>query len=212
MGFFTYVARMTHDESDPITIESLNAEAILPHLDALSRLRIAVFREWPYLYDGDDASEREYLVEFAAAADALLVEARDGDTIVGASTAMPLAQAHPEFQRPFLERGDDIGRIFYFGESVLLPPYRGRGIGHRFFDEREAHAARLGGYATLTFCAVIRPDDHPLRPADARSHDAFWTKRGYVKQPDLVCTFPWKDVGMEEETEKPLVFWTRDVS
>lgn len=212
MGFFAYIARMTSRTRQTVTVEPLKGDAILPHLDALAALRIAVFREWPYLYDGDDASERGYLVEFAAAADALLVVARADDAIVGASTAMPMAQSHAEFQRPFLERGDDVGHIFYFGESVLLPGYRGHGIGHRFFDEREAHAARLGGYDTLAFCAVVRPEDHPLRPPDARSHDAFWTRRGYIKQPDLVCNFPWKDVDMDEETEKRLVFWTRDAA
>jgi hypothetical protein len=39
--------------------------------------------------------------------------------------------------------GMDVGRVFYFGESMLLPRCRGRGIGHAFFGHREAHA-RVG--------------------------------------------------------------------
>ncbi len=192
-----------------LDIATVTGEAIHLRIDALASLRIAVFREWPYIYDGDEQSEREYLETFAAAPDAVLVTACEGDRIIGASTAMPLEYAHREFQEPFRQRGDDLTRIFYLGESVLLPAYRGRGLGHRFFDRREAHAAKVGGFDLLTFCAVQRPAGHPLRPRSARSHDAFWTKRGYTRQPNLACSFAWKDVGQTEETEKPLVFWTR---
>ena len=34
------------------TLEILSGAALLPHLDDVARLRIAVFRDWPYLYDG----------------------------------------------------------------------------------------------------------------------------------------------------------------
>ncbi|WP_394701474.1 GNAT family N-acetyltransferase [uncultured Roseibium sp.] len=83
-------------------------------------------------------------------------------------------------RRPFEEAGLDPAEVFYFAESVLDPDYRGRGIGHRFFDEREAHARSLG-CSTAAFCAVIRPDDHPMRPEDYSPLDPFWTKRGYRK-------------------------------
>ena len=38
---------------EPITLETLSGAALLPCLDDVARLRIAVFRDWPYLYDGD---------------------------------------------------------------------------------------------------------------------------------------------------------------
>ena len=38
---------------DAITLQSLSGAALLPHLDEVAKLRIAVFRDWPYLYDGD---------------------------------------------------------------------------------------------------------------------------------------------------------------
>ena len=50
---------------DAITLECLSGAALLPHLDAVAALRIAVFRDWPYLYDGDAAYEREYLDAYA---------------------------------------------------------------------------------------------------------------------------------------------------
>jgi GNAT superfamily N-acetyltransferase len=173
----------------------------------VAALRIAVFREYPYLYDGTLAYEEEYLRAYASSPHCLVVVARDGDTVVGASTAMPLALAE-EAAAPLLAAGYDPDGVYYFGESVLLPAYRGHGLGHQFFDHREA-AARRFGFPMAAFCAVVRPDDHPARPAGYAPHDAFWTRRGFIKRPELVARFSWREVGQAEETEKPLVFWTK---
>ncbi|MBL0915919.1 MAG: GNAT family N-acetyltransferase, partial [Sphingopyxis sp.] len=56
-------------------------------IPALARLRIAVFCDFPYLYDGDAAYEASYLADFAAADGSVIVVARDGAEIIGAATA-----------------------------------------------------------------------------------------------------------------------------
>jgi GNAT superfamily N-acetyltransferase len=89
-----------------------------------------------------------------------------------------------------------------------LPPYRGRGLGHAFFDHREAQARRHGAMAT-TFCGVVRPADHPARPADHVPLDRFWQKRGYAMVPGLIAHFSWQDIGDDHETEKPMQYWMR---
>jgi len=98
--------------------------------------------------------------------------------------------------------------VLYFGESLLLPEYRGRGIGHRFFDLREQHAGKLGLPLTA-FCAVDRPPDHPKRPDDYRPLDGFWTSRGYVKRAGLRAVFDWKEIGASVESPHSLTFWLR---
>lgn len=175
-------------------------------IDDLARLRIEVFAAYPYLYDGDAAYEAEYLREFVAAPDAVLVAAFDDARIVGAATASPMHANKPEFRAPFEERGIDTARLFYFGESVLLPGYRGRGIGHAFFDHREAHARACGATATH-FAAVIRPDDHPDKPAGYVPLDAFWRKRGYAPLPGFISELAWKEHGEESESLKPMQYW-----
>jgi len=95
---------------------------------------------------------------------------------------------------------------------VLLPAYRGRGRYRRFFDEREAHARSFGAYDCVTFCAVQRPDDHPLKPADYQPLDPVWRHFGFAPRPDLITYFPWPDVGDTEETTKPLMFWLKGLS
>jgi len=181
------------------------------HLDAVTALRIAVFRDWPYLYDGDPAYEREYLDAYATSPDSVFVLAFDGDAVVGASTGLPLADDTAEFRAPFDAVGLDAARVFYFGESVLLPAYRGRGIGHAFFDQREAHARALGRFDLTAFCAVDRVDDDPRRPSGHRGNEAFWTKRGYVRRPGMTVRLHWNELG-RGDIEHALTFWTRPLA
>ena len=177
--------------------------------EPLAQLRIAVFREFPYLYDGNVQYEYEYLETYARSERALLFVVFNGERLVGATTAIPLPDETEEVQAPFRAAGFAAEEVFYFGESILLPEYRGRGLGHRFFDVREAHAASFGGYRLSCFCAVDRPADHPLRPPGYRPLDAFWTQRGYRKEPALHTTFSWPDPGETISTPKTMIFWTR---
>ena len=191
-----------------IRVEPLTGARLQAHLGDVARLRIEVFRDYPYLYDGDLEYERRYLAAFAAAENAVIVGAFDGATVVGASTAAPLQAQMAEITAPFRRRGDDLSSIFYFGESVLQRGYRGHGIGVRFFEEREAQARRCGATATA-FCAVVRPKDHPLRPAGYEPLDAFWTRRGYRPEAGLICEISWKEIGEAEESPKPMQFWMK---
>lgn len=193
-----------------VTIRALTADELDRHLDAVAALRIKVFRDWPYLYDGDPAYERRYLQTYRDSGGAIIVGAFDGDRLVGAATGTPM-EDHAGFARAFAGTGHDLNTMFYCAESVLLPEYRGRGIGHRFFDLREGHARAMGRRQSA-FCAVIRPDDHPARPGDYRALDGFWRKRGYVPLPGVVARFGWRDVGEAADTEKGLQFWLRDLS
>ncbi len=182
--------------------------AVSAHIADLARLRIEVFREYPYLYDGSLEYEAEYLAGYAKSPRSVFAVAFDGPRVVGASTGMPLTDETPAFQQPFVSRGVPLESVFYFAESVLQASYRGQGLGHRFFDLREAHAL-AHGFPLTAFCAVERPDDHPRKPLAHRENDAFWAKRGYVKQPNMTCELEWKDLDEAQASKKKLCFWMR---
>ncbi len=115
----------------------------------------------------------------------------------------------PEVRRPFEQSPEfDPAQVLYLGESVLLPDYRGQGLGHAFFDQREAHARTLGLPVTA-FCAVQRSPSHPARPAGHRPLNAFWQARGYAERPDLQTEMSWQELGEVQETPKPMRFWVR---
>lgn len=195
-----------------VTLQRFSGSALHDYLDAVAQLRMQVFREFPYLYDGSMDYERRYLQTYLQCDQAVVVVAFDCDKVVGASTGIPLQFEEAAFQEPFLKQGLDPCRIFYCAESVLLKEYRGQGIGVRFFEEREAHAKALGHFDFYSFCAVVRPPDHPLRPADFQPLDSFWLKRGYVQHPQLGARYHWKDIDQQEQTSKRLVFWLKSVA
>ncbi|MFS4438220.1 GNAT family N-acetyltransferase [Paracoccaceae bacterium GXU_MW_L88] len=191
-----------------ITVETLRGEAMRPYLDDLATLRMTVFREFPYLYDGSRAYETDYLDTYAQAPGAVLVLARDGERAIGAASALPMTSETDEVQAPFREAGYDLDEIFYFGESVLEAGYRGAGIGKAFMEGRLA-AAREAKAKIATFCAVERPEDHPMRPEGYRPLHGFWQAQGFVHHPEMRTTFSWKDIGETGETRKPLSFWIK---
>lgn len=193
-----------------ISTEILTGDRLEQGLDAVAELRIGVFRAYPYLYEGSLDYERRYLAKLAQAKGAVIVVARDADRIIGAATGLPLSAEHEEFTAPFLARGFDAATIFYCAESVLDARYRGRGLGHAFFDAREAQARKLG-LARSAFCAVVRAPDDPRRPLDYRPLDEFWTKRQYRPVKGLTTTYRWTEIGAKAETEQTLQFWMRDL-
>ncbi|MAS10769.1 GNAT family N-acetyltransferase [Salinisphaera sp.] len=194
-----------------LTTTRCSGAEITPHVDALAALRIRVFRDFPYLYDGDVDYERDYLATYERSPRSLAFLVHDGDALIGATTALPLADEEPAFRQPLVDAGFDVSRVFYFGESLLLPGYRGQGLGHRFFDEREAWAQAAGDFRHACFCAVQRPADHPLRPPGYEPLDRFWHKRGYRRRDDITAVYAWQDIDAARETDKRLTFWLRPI-
>lgn len=189
-------------------VESLHGTAVRARVSELGQLRIEIFRDWPYLYEGTLDYERHYFETYARCADSLVVIARVDGEAIAATTALPLVAAAPEMQAPFLAAGWALDETLYFGESVVQKTWRGVGLGVAFFELREAHARSLG-LRHCVFCAVDRPADHPARPADHVGNEAFWARRGYLRQPQLHCSFDWRDIGAAEATPHVMTFWSK---
>ena len=199
-----------------LRVVTFAGQDMAPLIRDVARLRLSVFREWPYLYDGSQAYEENYLEDFASSQFSIVVAAMDVDAVVGVATAAPLMEHTEEFAPLFSNAGFVPSQIFYCGESVLLPAYRGQGIGHKFFDAREEHGRRLRRYEGFdlrltAFCGVVRAEDDPRCPVDYRPLDAFWRKRGYGLVPGLIGSYSWKEIGMSDETDHPMQFWLKDL-
>ncbi len=195
--------------ADKISVKRLSGAALKDYIPELARLRIEVFRDFPYLYDGSIEYEEHYLQTYIDTDESVIVLALDNDKVIGASTGIPMRHESQEFMQPFVDHGYDINKIFYCAESVLNANYRGHGLGVRFFAEREAHARQLGGFDFTSFCCVNRAVDHPRRPAHYVPLDKFWTNRGYTRHPELETRYKWKDLDDTEESYKSMTFWLK---
>jgi len=190
-------------------IRLLHGAAIAPYIDDLACLRLTLFREFPYLLDSSLSHQAGYLASYAESGRSLVVLALDGSQVVGAATSLPLVDADLELQQPFLAQGRDPASVYYFGESVLLPAYRGRGLGVRFFIERESYAHKLAEFDACAFCAVERPSGHPRRPADYKPLHGFWRNRGFLHEPSLRTAYRWRDLDEQAQSAKIMSFWLK---
>ena len=134
---------------------------------AWRRLRISVFRDWPYLYDGSLEYERAYLQTYRDSPGALLVGAFDGERLVGASTSTPMEDHAEAFAGPLRQ----------IGLPVDQHPLR-RGIG------AVAGLARPGPGAPL-----LRPARSPCPQAGAQPCGLL-LGHAARRPPDAAGTFP----------------------
>ncbi len=80
-----------------LELKVLTGDELAQSLPDVAGLRIKVFREWPYLYEGDHAYEERYLEPYLNTAGAVLVGAFDGAALVRGPQMMthcPLISVH----------------------------------------------------------------------------------------------------------------------
>jgi len=192
-----------------LTISVFTGAALKTYLPSICRLRVEVFRDYPYLDEGNIDEEMEYFKNYPESPASIAVLVFDGSKIVGASTGIPLECENDKIQEVFLSHDLDPSSFFFFSESVLLKEYRGRGIGYHFFNLREEHAKKLDKFDHSCFCCIEREENDPKKPQDYMPLHHFWRKRGYALHPDLYLLSSWKDIGEQEESEKKLYFWIK---
>lgn len=181
------------------------------YANQLAQLRLNVFFEYPYLYEGTQKYEKKYLETYFKAKYSFILLVKSQGQIVGATTAIWTDEEEESFKRPFEDYGINPKDVFYFGESVLDKNFRGLGIGKIFFEERERFAKSLGFIKTLSFCAVERPKEHPLKPQDYRPLDTFWNSQGFQKAPGLTTSYEWQDRDEKKPTAKTMQFWIKHI-
>jgi len=189
--------------------ESYSGQEILKVIDELAKLRIEVFREYPYLYEGDVDYEKKYLQVYVQSENSRIWILKKDNEIVGATTCIPLRDESKEFQEDFIEQKIDVNKVFYFGESIIKKDYRGSKVGPKLFELREEHAKEVLPDLKITCFAAVERGDHPSKPKEYRPLDQFWKRLGYQKNSKMKVDYPWKDIGEEEESYKTLYYWMK---
>lgn len=187
-----------------IEIKQLRLAEIRQNLAELAQLRITIFREYPYLYDGNMTYEAHYLERYARCSEAQVWVLQDQGRVVGAATGLPLWAEDSEFQAPFQDAETNIRAWFYIGEVLLLPAWRGLGYGRRLIHQM-LDSIDVERYPKQCLYTVQAPER--LKPAEYRSlrPESF----GFVQHPSRKAYVSWQCIDETEPSVKTLDVWER---
>lgn len=196
------------NDSKAITEQLLTGAAIADGLDDVATLRLDIFQEYPYLYQGRREDELNYLVTYAEAPDACIILAYDGSVIIGAATGMPLIHEDAQMVDAFAGTSFSLEELYYVGELLFRPAYRNCGLGQKLLARLESHIHSLGRYRKLTCATVERLDDHPLRPHDYIPVTRFLARTGFVRLPGMTTHITWPETdGVKRDHH--MQFWSK---
>jgi len=193
-----------------ITEQLLTGDVIAHVLDDLATLRLDIFREYPYLYEGRREDELNYLGTYAKTPDACVILAYDGSAVIGAATGMPLIQEAPQMRAAFAGTTLPLDEVYYVGELLFRLDYRNYGLGQKLLDRLESQIRSLDRYRMLTCATVERPADHPLRPRDSIPITRFLARTGFVRLSGVTTSFMWLETdGVKRD--HPMQFWIKNL-
>ena len=188
----------------------IKGKEVRKYLDDIAYLRVTIFREWPYLYDGDLDSEKKYMVGYATSDEGIYAIAKDNGKVVGAVTGLPVCDYLDEIKAPFLKEGITMDGVFYLGEMLLLKEYRGKSLGKQMHQEFERLVKEK--YQKIILCEIHRMKNDPRKPPSYYTLDSFWDQLGYRKLPNWEVHFSYKEIESAKETPHPMHFREKSLS
>jgi GNAT superfamily N-acetyltransferase len=186
----------------------LNGQDARAHFEQMAKLRISVFKEFPYLYLGNQEYEKNYLETYFKSKYSMIFLVKENQELVGMTTCIKASDETTDLNHVFAKFNFNPQRILYLGESLLLPKYRGLGLGKLFFKEREDFGRSLG-IQQFSFCAVTREINHRMRPNNYSPLNSFWEKMGYRPIPLMTTELSWRDIDQSEDTNKIMQYWMK---
>lgn len=176
-----------------IRYELLTGFNIKEYIYGIACLRIEIFREYPYLYNGNLKEERHYLQRYAEVPKACVLAVFDDENLVGAATGIPMNQ-EVEQLGAFACSHFSIDETYCVGEILLEPAYRNSGLGIGLITMMEEYVNSLRSYRNLACATVVRSDDHPQRPQEYVPIDRFLTRAGFGQFQDITTAFRWCEI------------------
>lgn len=199
-----------------IKIRAFFGKDIADWIDSMAKLRISEFKEFPYLYSGNMNIEKDYLSCYAKDEHGLFLIAFDGNKVIGVASGIPLAKSTetvPGALEIFNKNNVNTKDFYYFGEFIVCPQYRNKGIFSKLFFE-ECELVKKLGYKNACLMTVDREKDHPSKPLDYRNTDEIWAKFGFEKT-NYRLTQQWPTImpdGTVVNIQHSLSFWIKELN
>jgi len=194
-------------------ITIVHGEAITELIPFIAQQRLAIFKEYPYLYQGSLEGEYTYLTWFASLPHSAVAVAYDGENIVAFLTGTSFADFAHHFQGSlelFENAGLDPAIYYYLSEAIVLPEYRNKSVCRYLTHALEQHARARGFSAGCLTCE--QHEHHPLKPAGYKELGPLFAKLGYHKT-ELTVFFTWDTIqsdGSIKAASHPLTYWVKN--
>ena len=196
-----------------VTVKLLKGKEARQYFNDLASFRLEYFREYPYLYEGSLEYEKKYLESYFNNENSILLVALDNNKIIALSTAIPLLSEYNILEgvkETFSNMCLKLEDFYYFGEIIVLPEYRKKGIASLLYNKQEEYAKTLG-YRGVCLLVVLREQDHVLKPIDYEDSDQIWIHLGYRKT-SAYSYFEWPTIqpcGGSQNMSNKMVWWTK---
>lgn len=188
-------------EDNNLRIESLSGAESKKYFEDFARLRIEIFREYPYLYEGTVENERNYIENYLSNPQSRIFVLFDGDKICGMLTTVPMSGEYQDIIASFEKTGLKSSESFYLGDMILQKEYRNRKLFPIFFNAALEHA-KCKGFKTLSLMCIVCKDADWGRPAEFRDVVRLCEKIGFTKIDGGVIELKWASLakGGEQKT------------
>ncbi len=180
----------------------------------VAQQRIAIFREYPYLYEGNIDEEYRYLDWFSKLSQSAVAVAYVDNNPVGFITGTSFVEFDAHFngsQDIFKAAGLNPEDYYYFSEVIVMPEHRGHNLCTQLFQALERVAHHQFGYTKGCFVTESHKE-HPLKPKNYKELDPLWTALGYAKT-SMAIHFRWTTIqpqGQAKEKEHSMHYWIKE--
>lgn len=198
---------------DGIRFETYRGEEINSHIKEITDLALAVYREYPYLYEGTADEYMPILALNGNSSCGLACLVYDNGELIGVALGMPAAEVRKHYLEPLLRVSslEEVQTSFYLAEMLLFQEYRSNGLGKQIYLALEQLVKAEGSFNRIYFCNIVESDQNPLRPNEYVSFDDFWPMQqlGFDKCESLTFNAFWQNIGETDVTPHQQVYWTK---
>ncbi|HLC06649.1 MAG TPA: GNAT family N-acetyltransferase [Candidatus Babeliales bacterium] len=203
------------ENPNPYSIKVLTQDELKTLLPFVAQLRVNIFRNYPYLYDGNIAEEMDNLEKYAQHNNSALAIAYYNENPVGFLCGSDLIHYSVHFENSVADlfKGVDLNieNYYYCADIIILPEHRGKYLAPQLFDAIENYAQQKG----YTACCFITEhhENHPLKPRDHKSLVPLWNSLNYKKSA-LITYASWQTHqvdGTIKLEQHPLIFWLKNL-
>lgn len=175
--------------TENIKIEVFHGPEIAPYIKDIASLCNSIYRDAPYLYNGEDADYNTYVESYTESNDTIICLAFDQQEIIGLALGMPMEQSRDLYKPTLIEHGFDLQTMYYFGEFGLRNGYQNRGIEISLYAHMEKTIRESGAFDKIAIWEI------------EGSKNKFLSEFGFLLHPELNFHISWTHIGDTQETE-----------